>query len=346
MNHLTKTRRLAMTAVVVLIGLLFAPTAARAEVIEEIVAWVNGEIITKSDYEEEERLRIAEVYRSFSGEELDEMVKKTREGLLLQLIDSKILVHHAQALGYDIDKMGVSCLETVKKQQNIESDEELIRLLEQDGMTLEGVKKKLVEMYAPEEVIRFEVTSRISVGDREVEAYYEARPDEFELQAEVNFREIVLRADGEDEKLKRRAEADAIRERALAGEDFAALATELSEAGTASSGGQLGPLKKDDLAERLAAAAFSLPVGEVSEVMEMPYGFHIIKVEGRVDQRLRSVDEVRDRLRSFLEDKKYRTELAAFLQKARNNSSWCVKPSYQHLVSIEAPTKCETPRVE
>jgi parvulin-like peptidyl-prolyl isomerase len=300
---------------------------ASAEIIEEIVAVVNGDIITKSDFEEEEQMLVAESYRQFAGEELDRRVSDIREQLLMQLIDRKILVHKAEAM-YDTAKMGEMFMESFKAYNQITDEEELERLLAREGMTVEELTERLIENFAPEEVIRFEVASRIAIGDKEVEAYYEENPDQFLIAGEVTLREIVLLARTEARKLERRSEAEEILRRAAAGEDFAELASELSEAGTKEGGGLLGPLKRGELAEQLESLAFSLPVGELSEIVETAHGLHIIKVDSRTDDGLAPLDEVRENLRGYMEELKTMDELALFMDKARGEAEWCVKPKY------------------
>jgi parvulin-like peptidyl-prolyl isomerase len=306
---------------------LAAFSPARAEVIEEIVAVINGDIITKSDFEEEERMMVADTYRRLTGDELDQQVQEIRDSLLMQMIDRKILVHRAEML-YDTEKMGEVFLDSFKKQQNITDDEELERALAREGMTVEHLKTRLIEMFAPDEVVRHEVGSRIAIGDKEVEAYYTENPDAFRVPAEATLREIVLLAESEERKEERRAEAVALRERAAAAEDFAALASELSESGTKENGGLLGPVGRGELAMEIDALVFSLPVGEVSKLFETEHGFHIIMVETRRDEGLAPIDEVREGIRRFLEERKYVSELAAFMEEARKEASWCVKPKY------------------
>jgi parvulin-like peptidyl-prolyl isomerase len=325
-----------------LAGLLLAPVATRAEIVEEIVAWVNGEIITKTDYEEELKAAMAEAYRQHSGTELDQAVERIRSQLLLQMIDRKVLVHHARALGYDLARLGEMFLDSFQEQQKIATREELVRQLAKEGMTIEDVKQRLLEFYAPERVIEVEVTSRVSVSEGEIEAYYEKHPDEFYIEGEVTMREIVLLADDPEAKANRRPEAEEIHRRAMAGEDFAELARTRSEAGTRDEGGLIGPLKRRDLAEILAETAFRLPIGTVSEMMETPYGFHLVRVESRVDSHVPPLREVRDRVRQFLEESKRRERLASFMKEARSRSEWCVKPKHAHLLSGEVSPPCDS----
>ena len=134
--------------------LLATGLAARAEVIEEIVAKVNDDIITKSDLEGEEQATVAELYRRYTGDELDRQVRSARQNLLQRMIDRKILYHRAQRL-YDMDKMSESFLKEFKAQQQIKSDQELERLLVQENMTLADLKARDLESFAPDQVVRY-----------------------------------------------------------------------------------------------------------------------------------------------------------------------------------------------
>jgi len=331
--------RIVATAVV-LASSLTASTVMRAEIVEDVVAWVNGSIITLSEYTEEQRLMEQEVYRRFTGDELDRELRERREALLLQLIDRKILVHYAEHYSKDLTDMGNSLYEDFRERQEIATEAELEQLLRQEGMTPDDLKQQLIELHAPAEVVRFEVSSRISVGDREVTERYEADPEPFRVPARATVREIVLRADDDATKVARRLEAEAAHERVLSGEDFAGVASEVSEAGTADGGGLLGTFEPGELAPLIEEMAFGLPVGQVSEVRETPYGFHIVMVEERKEEYVRSLDEVREELRGTLEKEKFARELETFLQKARAASNWCVKPRYEKLLSIPPPETC------
>ena len=329
------------TPVLLLVGWLVAPVATRAEMVEEIIGWVNGEIITLLDYEEELEYRMSDLYRRLAGEELDRAVEQARKTLLMDLIDEKILSQQARALGYDIDKLGDWLLEQFMRSNNINSAEELTKLMEQQGLTLEETKKQLLAKGLPGQVIQSEVHNRVSVGERELEAFYQEHLDVFRIDGEVTLREIVLLADKEDIKSELRPRAEEIWQRATSGEDFGELALEYSDAGTSENGGKFGPLKRSELAETLAEPAFMLPEGSVSDLMETPYGFHIIKVDSRIDDHLQTLQEVRDDLRRELRNRKFQQEFDVFIERVRAESEWCVKPKHKELLSVPLPPPCE-----
>lgn len=333
------------STVALLVALILASwiSPSRAEMIEEIVAWVNGGIVTWTEYEEEEEMLVAEAYRQMTGEDLDTEVSRIRDGLLLQMIDRKILLNHAELL-YNTERMTESFYEGFKQRemerQGIDSDEEFERRLANDGMTVDDLKEKLLEMFAPDEVIRFEVGGRLAVSDTELQAYYDSHPKDFTVPAEVTIREIVLLAETEEQRQEQLTEALRILREVTNGASFAELAKESSESGTAATGGLLGPLKRGDLSPQLEAVAFEVPVGEVSQVLDMSHGYHLIVVESRTEDAVIPFDEIKDKLRLQLEDRQYFTDLREFMDQARTEAEWCVKPKFRKLLAIDSP-ECE-----
>jgi parvulin-like peptidyl-prolyl isomerase len=304
---------------------LFVP-AAHGEIVEEIVALVDGDILTKSEYEREEQAVIEEIYRRLAGTDLDAAVERIRTTLLMDLVDRKILVHRAERM-FDTEMMANAFYDGFRRQQGIEDDAQLQALLDSWGMTQETLREQLIQTFAPDEVVRFEVSSRLSVADHEVDAYYAEHPDEFRHEDEVKLREIVLLADTDEKKAERRDEINGI-VGSLTAETFSKLASEVSEAGTKGAGGLLGSVKRGDLAGTLEEVAFTLQPGELSGVIDMPYGFHVLLVEERRVGVYKTLEEVRDELRAKLEDDLFSARLREFMSKARGESEWCVKEKY------------------
>jgi len=313
---------------VIAAGALLACGLARAEVIDEIVAKVNDDIVTKSELESEEDGVVQELYRRYSGTELDGRVADAKKQLLRHLIDQRVLVQRAGHL-FDLTKMQDYYLESFKEQQNIKSDKELERMLTQQGMTLADLKRRLVEQFSPQQVVRAEVAERIAVSEKDMRAYYEAHQAEFAIPAEATVREIVVKASDSDRDAKR-AQAESIRTRAAAeGADFAAIAAESSDAGTKKAGGLLGPVKKGDLSTALEKAAFSVPVGGVSPVIDADYGFHILKIDARVDEGIKPFEDVKSAIETKIQEGRFATEYKTYMQKAWTEATIWVSPKYQ-----------------
>lgn len=327
---------------IVLLLLGLAVTAVHSEIIEEIVAIVNGEIITKTDFEEEEQLMVAEIYRQASGTELDKRLEELKNALLMQMIDQEIRLHFANRQ-FDTDRLRESFYEQFVRQQmadyNLESEADFEALLARDGMTVDELKDRLVRTFAPEEVLRYEVGSRVSIDMPVVQTFYDEHPGQFHIPGEVTIREIVLMADSAEKREQRKAEADAIVERTRAGESFEELATELSESGSREQEGLLGTFKRGDLSEFLEEVAFAMNANEISEPIETPYGLHIIKIDAMSPDQTRPFEEVKEQLRGFLENRQYAADVKEFTLKIRSQANWCVKPKY----IIRLPGEIEPP---
>ncbi len=322
--------RVAVAATALVLG---SVASVQAEVIEEIVAKVNDEIITKSELEAEEQALLAELYRRFAGEELDRQVRVARSRVLQNLIDRKILLQRAERL-YDMEKMKQVLVDSFMEQQGIRDKKELEQLLAQEGMTLEDLQRQLVEAAAPEEVLRFEVRDRVAVPEAEVRGYYETHVEEFTEPARVMVSEIVLLVSEQAPREVRRADAARVRERLLAGEDFGAVARELSQAPSASAGGRVGPFGHGEMLPELERVAFALPVGEISEPIETEHGFHIIRVESRTEARVRTFEEVREPIHERLWQRRFQEALSEFLAKARAEATIEVKEQYRQRYAL------------
>ena len=313
--------------VLAIVVVIVASGRPRAEVVDEIVAKINDDIVTKSDLDSEEQGILQELYRNLSGTQLDEQVAKAKKLVLRQLIDRRVLLQQASHL-FDTSKMKDFYLQQFMNQQGIKNEKDLEKMLTQEGMTLADWKQKLVEYFAPKEVLRAEVADHIAISEADVRAYYDAHGDDYEVPAQATVREIVVTSGTDAEAA--RARANAAHDKVTApGADFAALAGELSEAGTKSSGGLLGTIKKGDLAAPLEEASFSLPVGSVSPVIEVEGNFFILKVDARNDAGRKPFDDVKDEVETKIRNQKFDAESKVYLQKAWSQATIWISPKYE-----------------
>jgi parvulin-like peptidyl-prolyl isomerase len=117
----------------------------------------------------------------------------------------------------------------------------------------------------------------------------------------------------------------------------------VSESGTKDKGGLLGTVGRGDLSQALEAVAFSMPAGQVSDALETPYGFHILKVETRQVSERASLDEVRENLREVLAANKYDEDVTRFRKKIRSEAEWCVKRKYRDRIAPDEEVQiCES----
>lgn len=200
----------------------------------------------------------------------------------------------------------------------------------------------LTNSFLAAEYIKKEIIGKIKVSEDDAKLYYEKHRDEFKTPEMVRVRHILVRADkkaSEEAKKKAREKAEDLLRKVRAGEDFAKLASESSEdAGTKSRGGDLGFLRRGRMGPDFEKAAFSLKPGEVSDLVETQYGFHIIKSEEKKESLAEPYDKVRERARekAFAEFRRARIE--EFLNKAMKDAGAEMKPEL-----LSGPEKQEPP---
>jgi peptidyl-prolyl cis-trans isomerase D len=197
---------------------------------------------------------------------------------------------------------------------------------ENDQIDLEYVRLSPVQYRAKATPTDAQVQEVLSTRRDEVEAYYERNAFRYERQERVRARHILISAGDEateEERAEARSKAESLLERARAGEDFAALAEEHSDdPGSRSRGGDLDWFPRGQMVPPFEQAAFSLEAGEISDVVETPFGFHVIRVEEHQAAHVESLDEVqediaRDILKSELAKDLARAEAEAILAEAR-----------------------------
>ena len=196
------------------------------------------------------------------------------------------------------------------------------------------VKERLsyvIDQYIGSEYLRRVVTADVTVPDEELKKYYNEHEKEFVVPEKIRVRHIFFAADKDataEAKEKARGKAEKVLELLRKGGDFAKLAGEYSEdTDTAAKGGELGYLSpgKTNSAE-FEKAAFALKSGEVSPIVETPFGYHIIKVEERQEQRTATLDETREYIRNLLKGQLEQKKAQVFLDRLAKDAGVEVFP--------------------
>jgi peptidyl-prolyl cis-trans isomerase C len=185
------------------------------------------------------------------------------------------------------------------------------------GSNYDQVMKMIREMDLVRSLIEQKISPSIQISDEDVALFYADNPEMFKNDAQVHARHIITAAGADadaDTVAKARAKAETAHKRALAGEDFAELARELSEGPSAPEGGDLGFFSREQMVPAFADAAFALEPGQISEVVRSGFGFHVIKVEEKRPAGTLPLDEVSDHLQSLLEQQKTGEEVAKMVE--------------------------------
>lgn len=168
------------------------------------------------------------------------------------------------------------------------------------------------------------VAKDINVSDEDVRQYYEANKEKFKTPEQVRVRHILVhvssKASDEDKK-KAKEKIMVLRERVIKGEDFAKLASEYSDdPGTKKKGGDTDYFARGKMVKPFEAAAFSLKPGEISDIVETKFGYHIIKVEDHKGARTMGLEEVKSAIRDHLRTEQTNSRAAAFLKNASSKA--------------------------
>jgi peptidyl-prolyl cis-trans isomerase C len=211
----------------------------------------------------------------------------------------------------------------------------------QFGMNYDQLTEFIREMELSRSLIEKQISPTIQVSDEEVKAFYDENPQLFDVEEQVHARHIIfnatLQADAQA-VAEARAKAEEARQRALAGEDFAELARELSEGPTAANGGDLGFFTREQTAPAFAAAAFALEPGGISPVVRTPFGLHVIKVEEKRPARRLPFEEVFEQIRNLLVQRKTGQKVGKLVE------SLAEKATVVNLVDNPAPSNQEAPQ--
>ncbi len=321
------------------VALLLIPSAARAQakatVVEEIIARVNNDIITMSDYQKADQQLREEVAHDCTGcapDKVQTEYKDQQKDLLRGLIDQSLLVQRAKDMGISVETDLIKRLDEVRKQNNLNSMEELEKAVESSGIAWEDYKTQIRNGLLTQEVMRKEVGSRINIGNDEVKKYYDAHPQEFTRPEQVALAEIFLSTEGKspEEIAAVQKKAEDLHNRVTkGGEDFGEIAKRYSEGSTAKEqSGDLGTYQRGQLSPQLEGVVFKMDRDQVTDVIQTKTGFEILKIENHYQAGLQPMDKVENEIMNRLYMQKMQPTMRDYLAQLRQESYVMVKPGY------------------
>jgi peptidyl-prolyl cis-trans isomerase SurA len=290
------------------------------EVVEEIVAVVNGDIITLSDYRQQYDLTMAQIRaQQLPPEQFDKQTQQLKKELINVMITELLLLQKARELNLNISEQLKGMIEKIKTDNNMTSDDDLRRAIEQQGMSYETWLKEYEEGMLRQAVLFSEVERSIVLDDSEVVQYYKKHPDEFTVPTEYNIRAIYLANEGrtaeECEALKAKVDA-----KLGAGTAFADVAGELSDPPLKDVKGELGWSKSGELDKTLESAVERLRNGEMSAWINFKNGWYLLRLEDKKDSYVRGFDDVRKEIEEKLFTEKRAVKGEAYVKTLRERS--------------------------
>lgn len=307
-------------AIAILWLTLFAVLSLYGQVvIEEIVAIVNDDIITLSQYKAEEQTLYRMLSEQFQGDELAKQFASNKKYILDRMIDNILLLQEAKKKDINVKEQLKMMIEKLKKDNSIDSDEELIRAMSRQGMDFEAWKKQAEEYLLTQGVFYSELQSSIIVEDSEILNYYKLHPQEFTEPAEYKLRAIFISSEGRNEA-EIEAKKSEVSQKIASGQDFASLASSDSEGPEKQNQGDLGRFKKGELEKSLEQAVEGLKVGEVTPWLPVKGGWYVLKLEEKKESRLKSFEEAKNETEEKLFNQKRQEKTEEFMKKLREKS--------------------------
>jgi len=311
-------------AAILLIGL--ACGAVAAEVTDRIVAVVNDEVITLAELNRGFEPYAQNIEANYKGNDKEATLQQNKKVFLQRLIDQLLIEQQAKKAGAGFtavsDEEVMNVVRDMLAKNNL-SMENYVKKLAAEGNSLEAVKKEIRGQMLRMRLLRKEVQSKIVITDEEIGDFYDKHRQDYEGAEAVRIKQILLPvAAGADKKTREsvKAQAQQLRERISKGEPFEILAAQYSKGPAASQGGDIGFVERGVMVPEVEKAAFSLPAGQVSDVIETEMGFHIIAVVDKRGAGLKPLPMVRNEIKAKIEDEKVTKKYDEWIEDLRKKS--------------------------
>lgn len=320
-------RPLALSALLVP-GMLLA----EAVMIEQIVAKVNGEIITRSEIERmrKQLIEAAQAQKIPEGD-IPKLVAEREKDLLKEKIDQMLLVQKGKELSINVDGDVTKQIADIQRRTKIPDQEKFQSYVkEQTGMPFEDYKNEMRNGLLTRRVIGQEVSSKISVPRAEAKKYYDEHQSEFQREERVFLREIFLSTEAKDPKAQEAIakKAKDLVIRARGGEKFGDMARDNSESDSAQNDGEVPPYKKGELLKEIEDQVWAAQRNTVTEPIKRPNGWLILKVEEHHQAGLADFEEVEGEIMNKLYAPKMDPAVREYLTRLRQDAFLEIREGY------------------
>ena len=331
-------------------------TAVSAEILEQVLVKVNGEIITQTEFQRIQLSALRELPNQtdpsrLSDAELAKVLAQITPQAIVTVIDEMLLMQRAKEMGLTVsDAQFSQVLESIRKDNKIESEAAFEAALKSEGMTLAQLKQMLSKRILIGQVQQREIGARVDVTEAEERAYYDAHLSEFGTTPSVTLREIQVNAAVDPVKKaasvgaldESREKAAGIRERIVKGEAFEKVAAEASDSPSKANGGLIGPISRDEMNEDLLKMLSAMKVGDVTPVLNTATGAQFFKLESSIESTTLPFEAARARIADRLTSEKIGGELKKYMARLREQAiiEWKnddLKKAWQ--IGIEAEPK-------
>jgi peptidyl-prolyl cis-trans isomerase SurA len=298
-----------------------APLPDSMDVMDRVICVVDNDAITLYELEEVEAHYLHENKEKPPG---DEARKALRRRLLDRIIDSRIQVQAAEREKITVEDGEIAeQIEEIKKRLNAKSQSEFEEILSSQGLTMDGVKKRIRDQIMVQRLTRRKVGLRVSVTEQEIDRYLEDNRAKLEVGLSFEARHILFLPkppDSEEAWEAARRKTEQAYALILAGQAFGEVAKEYSEDPSGKDGGSLGPLKRGELAPDIEEAILKLQPGQYTPPFRSKVGYHLFKLDAKESLTGEALIQARNQIRDILYRQKYDARMQEWVSEIRQRA--------------------------
>jgi peptidyl-prolyl cis-trans isomerase SurA len=344
----------------ILIVLACLPALAAGQVVEEIIARVNNQIITRSEFERSKD-QLKEEAKQQDPKDPDKVFADHQKDILRDLMDQQLLLDKGKDLGITGDTDLIKRLDQMRKDMKLDSLEALEKEATKQGVSWEDFKQNMRNQIITQKVIGEEVGGKLSISKEEEQKFYDDHKSEMEQPEYIHLSEILVAPKTSASSITPAADSSAassapgaqppVDDTAKAATDAAALsaaeakandllkqihdgasfediAKKYSDGPSAADGGALGMFKRGQLAKELEDRTFAMKAGDVTDVIRTKQGYVILKVVDHQQAGIPPMKDVLPKITDALSYEKLQPALRAYLTKLREDAYIDVKEGY------------------
>lgn len=304
------------------------PITPNGQVVEDVIVRVNDQIINRSDLERSvQQLNMENQQNQASPQEAADRQKN----LLRDMIDQQLLLSRAKEMGLNADAEVIRRLDDIRKQNHLDTMEDLEKAARQQGVSYEDFKANIKNGILTQQVVREEVGRHLQATQGQEQAYYNAHKAEFAQPEQIRLSEILVPTPAEATDAvvaQAQAKANDIAAKLKSGDKFEDLAKTYSGGPTASQGGDLGLFKRGALAKVLEDQTFPLAAGQNTAPIRTRQGFVILKVTEHQEAGIPPMKDIEPQIQEAMYMQAMQPALRAYLTKLREEAYIDIKPGF------------------
>jgi peptidyl-prolyl cis-trans isomerase C len=283
----------------------------------DVLARVNGESVTKVDFDRLIKNMEASAGRPIPADRRDELLR----GALDQLVTLTVMAQETKALNVTVTDAEIDNSLSELRKDFQGNEQQFQAAIAARGMTTEQMRSDAATQLRISKMVQAETFSLPGLSEAEAREFYDKNPDKFKPE-EVRASHILIRVPNNDQTIvaKAQAKAESVLKQTQGGADFADLAKKYSDDESKKNGGDLGFFPRGKLPPPFEQAAFSLKPGQLSEIVVTQFGFHIIKVIDRRVLPMTPFEQVSPQIREMLFTQRKEEKAKAFVESVKNKA--------------------------